>query len=133
MIEQIEHNGIIFAIIIRNNYSKQGVTFCTPNEYSQQLAYMNHPKGKIIQAHIHNPVKREVLYTKEVLFIKKGKLKTNFYTDDKKFATSVILESGDCILLAYGGHGFECLDDVEMIEVKQGPYAGEQDKTRFEP
>jgi len=133
MIEQIEHNGIIFAIIIRNNYSKQGVTFCTPNEYSQQLAYMNHPKGKIIQAHIHNPVKREVLYTKEVLFIKKGKLKTNFYTDDKKFVESVILESGDCILLASGGHGFECLDDVEMIEVKQGPYAGEQDKTRFNP
>jgi len=133
MIEQIKHNGVIFAIIIRNNYSKQGVTFCTPDEYSQQLAYMHHPKGKVIQAHIHNPVKREVLYTKEVLFIKKGKLKTNFYTDDKKFVTSVILESGDCILLAYGGHGFECLDDVEMIEVKQGPYAGEQDKTRFEP
>jgi mannose-6-phosphate isomerase-like protein (cupin superfamily) len=133
MIEQIEHNGIIFAIIIRNNYSEQGVTFCTPNEYSQQLAYMSHPKGKIIQAHIHNPVKREVLYTKEVLFIKKGKLKANFYTDDKKFVDSAILESGDCILLASGGHGFECLDDVEMIEVKQGPYAGEQDKTRFEP
>jgi mannose-6-phosphate isomerase-like protein (cupin superfamily) len=133
MIEQIEHNGVIFAIIIRNNYSKQGVTFCTPNEYSQQLAYMNHPKGKVIQAHIHNPVKREVLYTKEVLFIKKGKLKTNFYTDDKKFISSIVLESGDCILLAYGGHGFECLDDVEMIEVKQGPYAGEQDKTRFDP
>jgi len=133
MIEQIEHNGTIFAIIIRNNYSKPGVTFCTPNEYSQQLAYMSHPKGKIIQAHIHNPVKREVLYTKEVLFIKKGKLKTNFYTDDKKFISSVVLESGDCILLAYGGHGFECLEDVEMIEVKQGPYAGEQDKTRFDP
>jgi len=133
MIEQIEHDGTIFAIIIRNNYSKSGVTFCTPNEYSQQLAYMSHPKGKIIQAHIHNPVKREVLYTKEVLFIKKGKLKTNFYTDDKKFISSVVLESGDCILLAYGGHGFECLEDVEMIEVKQGPYAGEQDKTRFDP
>jgi len=133
MIEQIEYDGVIYAIIIRNNYSKQGVTFCTPNEYSQQLAYMKHPKGKIIQAHIHNPVKREVLYTKEVLFIKKGKLKTNFYTDDKKFVNSVVLESGDCILLAYGGHGFECLDDVEMIEVKQGPYAGEQDKTRFDP
>jgi mannose-6-phosphate isomerase-like protein (cupin superfamily) len=133
MIEQIEHNGVILAIIIRNNYSKAGITFCTPDDFSQQLAYMNHPKGKIIQAHIHNPVKREVLYTKEVLFIKKGKLKTDFYTDDKKYLRSTVLETGDCILLASGGHGFECLDDVEMIEIKQGPYAGEQDKIRFEP
>lgn len=30
------------------------------------------------------------------------------------------------------GHGFEILEETEMIEVKQGPYAGEQDKTRFD-
>jgi hypothetical protein len=32
------------------------------------------------------------------------------------------------ILLATGGHGFEVLEEIEMIEVKQGPYAGDQDK-----
>jgi len=133
MIEHIEQSGIIYAIIIRNSYSKPGITFCTPNDYSQQLAYMNHPKGKIIDAHIHNEVKREIFYTKEVLFIKKGKLKTDFYTDGKEFVCSCVLESGDCILLANGGHGFECLEATEMIEVKQGPYAGENDKTRFTP
>ena len=133
VIEQIEHDGIIYAIIIRNSYSKPGITFCTPDDYSQQLAYMNHPKGKMIDAHIHNEVKREILYTKEVLFIKKGKLKTDFYTDSKRFICSYILESGDCILLANGGHGFECLEATEMIEVKQGPYTGENDKTRFNP
>ena len=37
----------------------------------------------------------------------------------------------DIILLAFGGHGFECLEEVEMIEIKQGPYLGEQDKVRF--
>ena len=42
------------------------------------------------------------------------------------------LESGDVILLASGGHGFVCLEETEMYEVKQGPYAGEMDKTRFE-
>jgi len=133
MIENIENDGKLLAVIIKDSHSKPGVEFCTPNEFSQQLAYMNHPKGKVIQAHIHNPVKREVLYTKEVLFIKKGKLRTDFYTDSKEFICSRVLESGDCILLAYGGHGFECLEDTEMIEVKQGPYAGENDKTRFNP
>lgn len=38
----------------------------------------------------------------------------------------------DAILLIQGGHGFEVLEEVERIEVKQGPYVGEEDKTRFE-
>jgi hypothetical protein len=93
---------------------------------------MNHPKGKIIQPHVHNIVKREVLYTKEVLFIKKGKVKTDIYSDEREYICSRILETGDIILLAAGGHGFEILEDTEMFEIKQGPYAGESDKTRFE-
>ena len=132
MIEYIKYSDKIIAIIVRKNFEKEGVHFFTPNDFSQQLAYMNHSKGKIIQPHVHNPASREVLYTKEVLFIKKGKMRVDFYDDDKNYLQSRILNSGDVILLAAGGHGFEVLDDVEMFEVKQGPYAGERDKTRFE-
>lgn len=132
MIEQIKDNQKIIAIIIRNNFKQDGVSFFTPNDFSQQLAYMNHPKGKIIQPHVHNPVSRQVLYTKEVLFIKSGELRVDFYNDEKNYMQSTILKAGDVVLLAGGGHGFEVLQDVEMFEVKQGPYAGEQDKTRFE-
>ena len=45
---------------------------------------------------------------------------------------STILRTGDVILLASGGHGFEVLEELEMYEIKQGPYIGEDDKTRFE-
>jgi len=131
MPEQITHNNKILAIIVKNSYTSNGITFFTPDDFSQQLAYMNHPKGKQIQPHVHNEVKREVLYTKEVLLIKKGKIKCDFYTDDKIYIDSRILEAGDIILLASGGHGFEMLEDTEMFEIKQGPYAGENDKTRF--
>jgi hypothetical protein len=92
---------------------------------------MHHPIGKIIEPHVHNPVLREVTYTQEVLFIKKGKLRVDFYNDHQQYLESRILESGDVILLVTGGHGFEVLEEIEMIEVKQGPYVGEQDKTRF--
>lgn len=135
MIDQVENinfRGEIIAIIIHQDYKNNSITFFTPNDFSQQLAYMNHPQGKIIDPHVHNVVKREVLYTKEVLFIKKGKIRTDFYTDEQEYICSRILESGDIILLAAGGHGFEMLEDTEMFEVKQGPYAGENDKTRFE-
>lgn len=131
MIEEIKYNDQTFGIIIRNEYSKDGVEFLTPDDFSQQLAYMKHPKGKIIEPHVHNAVKREVLYTKEVLFLRKGTLRVDFYDDCQNYLESRLLKKGDTILLARGGHGFEALEEIEMIEVKQGPYAGEKDKIRF--
>lgn len=134
MIETIfDNNNEVLAIVVYSDYNKEGVTFVTPNEYSQQLAYMHHPKGHIIQPHIHNEVKREILYTKEVLVIKKGKLRCDFYSDKREYIKSVTIGEGDVILLVSGGHGFKCIEEVEMFEIKQGPYAGENDKTRFEP
>jgi hypothetical protein len=131
MIEEIKFNDILFAIIIHNNFSKEGVTFFTPDDSSQQLAFMSHPKGKIIQPHLHNPVKREILDTKEVLLIKRGKLRVDFYDLNKFYLESRTLSEGDVILLCEGGHGFVVLEDLEMIEVKQGPYVGDLDKTKF--
>jgi mannose-6-phosphate isomerase-like protein (cupin superfamily) len=131
MIENIEHHNELFALIVSHRFEQSGIHFFTPNELSQQLAYMHHPVGKIIQAHVHNPAPREVQYTQEVLFIKRGKLRVDFYTDQQDYLESRLLEAGDVILLVKGGHGFEVLEELEMIEVKQGPYVGEQDKTRF--
>ncbi len=131
-LQMIKKRDKLLAIIIRSNYNCQGVSFITPDEYSQQLAYMHHPAGKIIDAHIHNMVHRNVVLTQEVLFIKKGRLRVDFYDDYKDYLESHILEAGDTILLMSGGHGFKVLEEIEMIEVKQGPYSGDKDKTRFE-
>ncbi len=128
----IKKKDRILAMILRNNYNENGVKFLTPDEYSQQIAYMHHPEGKVIDAHIHNLVHRNVVLTQEVLFIKKGKLRVDFYDDYQDYLESCILNEGDTILLASGGHGFKVIEEVEMIEVKQGPYSGENDKTRFE-
>ncbi|MFQ5532119.1 MAG: hypothetical protein ACE5ES_05895 [Candidatus Nanoarchaeia archaeon] len=131
MIERIEFNDELYALIIRNEFDNEGIKFFTPPDYSQQLAYMKHSTGHIIQPHLHNDVKREVFKTLEVLFIKKGKLKVDFYTKQKTHFTTKVLTSGDVILLIQGGHGFKVLEEVIMIEVKQGPFLGEQDKVRF--
>jgi hypothetical protein len=131
MIETICADSKTLAIIIRSSFSREGIHFFTPNDFSQQLAYMKRPTGYVIQPHIHNSVRREVLYTKEVLFIKSGIVRADFYNDDRKYLGSTTLASGDVILLAFGGHGFHIIEEAEIIEVKQGPYAGEQDKTRF--
>ena len=131
MIEKITNKNQLLAIIISHKFNEDGIHFFTPNELSQQLAYMNYQQGKIIPAHVHNPVKREVEYTQEVLVIKKGKLRVDFYSDNKQYLESRILTQDDVILLIKGGHGFEVLEELEMIEIKQGPYLGDQDRTRF--
>ncbi|PWS31663.1 cupin domain-containing protein [Pedobacter paludis] len=133
MIEKIEHQGNLLAIIIRANYQKDGISFFTPNDFSQQLGYMNRKKGYVIEPHIHKLVERKVVLTQEVLYIKSGSVLVNFYDESQLFLEHRIVVTGDVILLASGGHGFEMLEDSEMIEIKQGPYVGEEDKVRFKP
>ena len=133
MIEEILHGKRPLALILRAGYHADGIKFFTPNDFSQQLGYMNRPRGYVIPPHVHNPVAREVQFTKEVLFIKSGRVRVDFYDDAQNYLQSRILAQGDVVLLAFGGHGFEMLEPTEMIEVKQGPYAGDGDKTRFEP
>ena len=128
-VERIEHDGEMLALIVRDEFRNPGVTFFTPNELSQQLAFMRHPAGKRIAPHIHNAVPRTVAYTQETLFIKRGRLRVDFFDPAQNYLESRELGPGDVLLLIKGGHGFEVLDDVEMIEVKQGPYAGDRDKT----
>lgn len=131
MIDHIFHNKELLSIIIRSNYEQNGIKFFTPNDFSQQLGYMKREKGYVIDPHIHRPVNREVHFTKEVLFIKTGKVRVDFYDDLQNYLESRILLKGDVILLAKGGHGFTMLDKSEIIEVKQGPYLGDEDKSRF--
>lgn len=131
MVREIIYEERLLAIIVPKDFSQPGIHFVTPYDFSQQLAFLNHPSGTIIQPHVHHMVHREIQYTQEVLFIRKGKLRVDFYNEEKTYLESVLLTAGDTILLAAGGHGFEVLEDTEIIEVKQGPYVESKDKTRF--
>jgi len=141
LVSELSHGGLVehlsissitpVAVILRTTFSKEGIEFFTPNTYSQQLGYMKRPKGYLIQPHLHRPVLREIQHTNEMLFIKSGLVKVNFYSINKAFVGERLLNAGDVILLIQGGHGFEMIEDSEMIEVKQGPYANDMDKEKF--
>ena len=131
MIEKLSHNGLMLALIVRTTYSRDGIHFFTDESNTQQLGYMKRPSGYKIPPHVHRPVRRHVDYTEEVLFVRSGSLRVDFYDDQKTYIESRILNAGDVVLLARGGHGFEMLEEAEIVEVKQGPYAGEGDKERF--
>ena len=125
--------GNSLALIVKSAYISNEIDFLTPDTFGQQVAYMNRPKGEVIQAHIHEPISRTLIGTQEVLYIRKGRIRVDFYESDRTYVSSVILGAGDLMLLSTGGHGFEVLEDIDMIEIKQGPFAEGRDKTRFVP
>jgi hypothetical protein len=120
------------ALIIRSQYDESGIRFFTPANFSQQLAVMKHPAGHRIAAHVHNLVMRQVLYTQEVLVVRRGSIKVDLFSSAREPICSRVLLAGDVILLCGGGHAIEMMEETSMIEVKQGPYTGENDKTIFQ-
>ncbi|MGA1698555.1 MAG: hypothetical protein ACO4AZ_06700 [Ilumatobacteraceae bacterium] len=130
-VETIDQNGRLLAIVLRSSHDAEGIQFFTPPEFSQQLGYMKRPAGYRIQPHIHLQVERKTTFTQEVLFVKRGRVHVRFYDDSERFVAETFIATGDAILLSEGGHGFEMLEETELIEVKQGPYL--DDKRRFDP
>ncbi len=126
-------SGEVLGLVVRSSHTAEKIDFVTPDHFGQQVAYMNRPKGEIIQAHIHEPISRTLIGTQEVLYIRKGQIRVDFYESDRTYVSSMILGAGDLMLLSTGGHGFEVLEDIDMIEIKQGPFAEGRDKTRFAP
>ena len=133
MIERIIHKKKLLALIVRGKYrNKKGITFFTPRESIQQFGYMKHRKSYIIKPHLHKKRLTKIFYTTEVILLLKGMMRVDFYNQFKKYLFSKILKEKDIIMLVHGGHGFKILRDVEMLEIKQGPYNLIRDKIKFD-
>lgn len=130
---KITDNERLIAFIVRKDFTQPGINFLTEGRSSLQVGILNHPKSTKIDAHTHQVHPRTIEDTQEVLFLRRGRLRVDFYTDQHQYLESVIMEAGDMIVLISGGHGFEALEDIDMIEVKTGPYLETKDKICFEP
>lgn len=131
LVECVEHEGESIAFIIRAEKSVEETTFLTPEDFKQQLGFIVYPKGGEIVRHIHKPMERHLVGMSEILLVKKGLLEADFYTDEKQYLETRELREGDLVLLVSGGHGFKCIEDTVLVEIKQGPYIGPEEKERF--
>jgi len=132
MIDTIENNGAVVAIIIYRSHEHEGIKFITPQDFSLQLGFMTRPAGYEVVPHIHSPVRRETTGTQEVLLIKSGRVRIDFFNFDQDYLESRELQGGDVILLAGAGHGITVLEKATIIEVKNGPFVEGADKGRFQ-
>ncbi len=125
-----DSKGNVMALVIPAEHSVEGIEFFTRDEDPQQVAFMGHPAGHEIQRHYHNPNPRTIDYTCETLVMRKGIMQVDLY-ENREILHSFLMKAGDIVTLFSGGHGFKMIEDTEMVEIKQGPYPGPADKTRF--
>ncbi len=129
--ESIEAGSCLLAQIVYADKRPEQTVFVTPGTLSQQVGFIVYPADSSIPRHLHNTVQRTIVGTPEVLIVRRGRVQADFYTDRKEYVTSRILNRHDVLILISGGHGFTCFEDTILLEVKQGPYIGPQEKERF--
>ena len=133
MLKEIIHNKKLYALIIKETYQKKkGISFFTENNANQQIGFMSHPKNYFIKPHKHQKRETKIFITSEVIILQKGKLRVDFYDTRKKYLFSVVIKKNQIIMLVHGGHGFKVLEQVKMLEIKQGPYVSDKDKVKFD-
>ena len=130
-VEEIQWNGKPLALIIRGELEPKKTTFLTPSDFKQQVGFVVYPAGGEIQRHVHRPLERHLIGTSEVLILRRGRCEIDIYNNDRDLVATRELRQGDIMLMIDGGHGFRILEDTVLLEVKQGPYTGVDEKERF--
>jgi uncharacterized protein with PhoU and TrkA domain len=130
-VEQIANGSKVLAYIIRSEINPDKTTFLTPSDLKQQVGFIVYPAGGVIKRHVHRPLERHLIGTSEVLIVRRGRCEIDIYDDERKLVASRQLRPGDIMLMVGGGHGFRMLEDTVLLEVKQGPYTGIDEKEHF--
>ena len=131
--EIIKHESKVNVIIYRDDDWVEGLNFITPDNMFIQVGSWWYQKGKVLDKHVHNEFDRVGKRTQECVYVKRGSMKVTLYSEKFEELESFILYTGDLAVFAYGGHGYEILeDDTQIIESKNGPFIDvDTDKTKF--
>jgi hypothetical protein len=125
-------DGSILALFVtKASDFPKGHNFLTNSSDALQFAVFKHPAGHSIQRHWHPPFSRTLDKTSEVLVIQSGRVEAHIFDKKLDLIHRQQLGCDDVMVLFSGGHGFEILEDAVILEVKQGPYAGLEDKRVF--
>jgi mannose-6-phosphate isomerase-like protein (cupin superfamily) len=124
-------DGQVLAYIVRGGQAPTQTQFLTPSDCNLQVGHVVYPAGGEIARHVHLPIERHIVGSTEVLMVQQGRCEVDVYTDRQELVTTRELGVGDMVIAVGGGHGFRVLEDLVLLEIKQGPYPGGAEKERF--
>lgn len=133
MVEIKDKDIVLARYIPASEAWKTGLTFFSQDREFLQFGTWTYEKGKELLAHAHNEVQREVLWTQEVIYVRRGSIRAHIYNLDEIKVHELDVHEGDLIVLLRGGHGYTILQEgTQVLEVKNGPYVGaEKDRRRI--
>lgn len=111
--------------------SHNSTSYLTPPDLPMQLAHIERHAGSLIDRHSHPRMLKCAELVSETIVVVRGTLVVELYNSRRELVATRTLKAKDVVLLLKGGHGFHAETDVELIEVKQGPYDAERDKVRW--
>ena len=130
-VEEIRSAGQLLCLIVTGRFVPEKTTFLTSPDLKQQVGFIVYGKGKEIPRHGHRLIERQIVGTSEVIVVWKGSCELDIYNDQKALIATRMLNQGDIMVMVGGGHGFRMCEDTILLEVKQGPYPGLDEKERF--
>lgn len=130
---EIVKNGIVLARHISVVDFDDGLSFFSKDEEFIQVGAWRYDLGKYIKPHIHNEFPRITNRTYEMLYVISGELEAIIYDLDKEPVETLVVKTGEALILLGCGHGYTITEDnTKVLEVKNGPYFGtEKDRDRF--
>lgn len=127
---EIFYEGVHVATHVKPSEVPPGLNFVTTDDKFMQLGIWKYDKNHELPPHFHNEFERKSFKTNEFVFVAKGKLQSDLYTEEGKFIETVIVDEGEGILLHNHAHHYKILEDSIILESKNGPFMGvEKDKT----
>jgi hypothetical protein len=130
-VEHITSGGRSLAYIISGEINPSKTTFLTPPDLKQQVGFVVYPAGGEVRRHVHRALERHLVGTSEVIIVRRGRCEIDVYNDDRQLVATREIRAGDIMLMTGGGHGFRMYEDTVLLEVKQGPYTGIDEKELF--
>ena len=130
-VEHISSRDKTLALIVRAELHPEATTFVTSSDFEQQVGFIVYPAGGEVRRHTHRPIDRHISRTSEVVLVRSGRCEIDIYDDDRKIVATRELKCGDLAIVVAGGHGYRMLEDTVLLEVKQGPYTGIEEREHF--
>lgn len=131
-IEEIRAGEVLIGYLVRAGAGlPDSTTFVTPDEANLQVGFVVKSSDHSVPRHDHKPVERTIVGTSEVLIVQEGSGSVEFFDEERNFVSRHRFVENDVLVMLTGGHAFSFDSHTVLLEVKQGPYPGIDEKERF--
>jgi len=96
-----------------------------------QFGVASYPKNYKTGTHFHNHIEKETTQVDEILIVKEGCARVDFYNNEGIYIKSSEIFKDDTLIIFKGGHNISFNENTKLIVIKPSTYTQAYDKTRI--